>query len=84
MAAQAAPLAGHHPGRRRPAAAHCAVQLQALGLHREDWCSAGRHPSRIQGKGVSSCNIAICGKENCSGPKAPCKHVPVHAWNSQL
>ena len=58
MAAQAAPLAGHHQGRRRPAAAHSAVQLQALGLHRADCCGAGRHPSNIQGKELRSCNMA--------------------------
>ena len=49
MAAQAAQVAGHHPGQRRPAAARGALHLQAMGVHREDCCGPGRPPRCLQG-----------------------------------
>lgn len=71
MAAQAAPLAGHYAGRRGFDAAHGAVQLPALGLHREDRCGAERHPRHIQGKGSCRCNLAIRERQDCIWAEAP-------------
>ena len=49
MAAQAAPVAGNHQGRRRPAAARGALHLQAVGINREDHRGPGRPPRCLQG-----------------------------------